>query len=334
MMASLFGRSRSMAFLFLFAASTGSTSTLFGQTAPAAAPAPAPAAAPAAAPGAASSEKLPAPEETILEDVNSVERTDVPIHMTYLPGTRGKETVPVILLHTFKGDRHEMEGLGLSLQRLGHAVFMPDLRGHGQSTNDLGTNRKLDAATMQPAQFGYMITRDMNCVKRYIVKKHNAGDLNADKIVIVGAEMGSVVAVNWAAVDWAAQDLQGIKQSKDVKALVLLSPTQSFKGLTIAQALSFEPINKIISVFEIVGAEDAAGLAQAKQIHQRLERARPKPTKPEEKTLFLAELKTRLIGSKLLGEKSLGVEQMIGEFIQLRVVDQVLPWKTRETVAN
>jgi len=284
----------------------------------------------AAAPAPTATKPAAAPQETIVENYLENEKTDVPIHLTYLPGSRGKETVPIILLHSFKGDRHEMEGLGLYLQSQGHAVIIPDLRGHGQSTTVLGTDRKLDANTMPPAHLTSMVTRDMNAVKRFIVSKHNAAELNVEKLGIVGAEMGAVVAVNWAALDWAAPDYPGRKQSKDVKALVLLSPTMAFKSLTIAQALNYPPIRDILSVFVITGAEDVNGSREARTIHSRLERARPKPTKIEEKTVFLEDtLKTKLTGAKLLGEKSLGVEQVIGQFIELRLVRDPSPWKDR-----
>jgi pimeloyl-ACP methyl ester carboxylesterase len=287
--------------------------------------------APAAAPAPVAGSKVPQPEEAIIEEVNSVEKTDVPIAITYLPGTRGKDTVPVVLLHMYKGDRHEMEGFGLYLQSQGHAVFMPDLRGHGQSTTVVGSDRKLDAASMAPPNYGFMITRDMDCVKRFIVKKHNNAELNADRLVLIGAEMGAQVAVNWAARDWAATDLQGLKQSKDVKAVVLLSPTMNFKSLSLTQALNFPPIQTQISFLLIAGAEDATSARDTRSIYGRLERARPKPAKPEEKTVFIIDeqLKTKLVGSKLLGEKSLGVDGVINEFITLRVVNQILPWKDR-----
>jgi pimeloyl-ACP methyl ester carboxylesterase len=225
-----------------------------------------------------------------------------------------------------------MEGLGLFLQQQGFAVFMPDLRGHGQSTVVNGSDRKLDAATMPPQNFPAMITHDLEAVKRFIVARHNAGELNVDKLCLVGSEMGAVVAVNWAAQDWSWPDLQGVKQSKDVRAVVMLSPPRQFKNLSLAQALTFPPIRDIISFFIIVGAEDLPGVATARSIAQQLERTRPKPTRVEEKTVFLqdTELKTKLIGSKLLGEKSLGVENVIAEFLKLRVVDQAFePWKAR-----
>lgn len=290
---------------------------------------PAPAAAPSTGKG---DDQVPEKIEAVATDYRRNTATDVPIHLTYLPGRNGKESVPVILLHMYKGDRHEMEGLGLSLQKQGFAVFMPDLRGHGQSTTVIGSDRKLDAATLLPQHFTAMIERDMEAVKRYIVARHDAGELNVDKLCLVGAEMGSVVAVNWAAQDWSWNDLQGIKQSKDVRALVLLSPLRQFKNLTIAKALAFPPIRDVLSFFIIVGAEDAAGVASARQIAQQLERSRPKPTKIEEKTVFLqdTDLKTKLVGSKLLGEKSLGIEGVIAEFLELRIANQTFePWKAR-----
>jgi hypothetical protein len=54
----------------------------------------------------------------------------------------------------------------------------------------------------------------------------------------------------------------------------------------------------------------------------------------EEKTVFLENtLKTKLVGTKLLGEASLGVDQYIAQFIELRLVNQPWPWKDR-TPAN
>jgi len=277
-------------------------------------------------------DKVPDKIEAVAVDYRRNTATDVPIHLTYLPGTNGKESVPVVLLHMHKGDRHEMEGLGLYLQKEGFAVIMPDLRGHGQSTIVTGSPRPLDAATLTPPQFTAMITHDMEAVKRYIVARHNEGQLNVDKLCLIGAEMGAVVAVNWAAQDWSWTDLQGVKQSKDVRALVLLSPQRQFKNLAISQALSFPPIRDVLSFFLIVGAEDATGVAAARTIAQQLERSRPKPTKIEEKTVFLqdTDLKTKLVGTKLLGEKSLGIESVIAEFLKLRVVNQAFePWKAR-----
>ena len=70
---------------------------------------------------------------------------------TYYPGTKDEESIPVILLHGFKGNRKDFtkedEGLAWFLQKnLGCAVIVPDLRGHGDSTKVriANSNRKED----------------------------------------------------------------------------------------------------------------------------------------------------------------------------------------------
>ena len=42
----------------------------------------------------------------------------------------------------------------------------------------------------------------MEAIKRFLMTKHNAGELNIDKLCVVGVEFG-LVAVNWAAHDWS-----------------------------------------------------------------------------------------------------------------------------------
>jgi pimeloyl-ACP methyl ester carboxylesterase len=274
----------------------------------------------------AKKEETPPPENFSITTKDGVQ-----LVLTYLAGTRGKESVPIVLLHMYKGNRHEMEGLGLFLQSKGHAVILPDLRGHGDSTVVIGSDRRLDAATMPVAQLTNMITQDMESIKKFIIEKHNAGALNVEKLTIVAAEMSVQVAVNWAAQDWAAIDLPTLKQSKDVKALVLLSPTMTFKTLSLTKPLAFPPIRDQVAFFLVAGAEDAPSAADARRIQQQLDRFRPKPTKIEDKTVFIEDtLKTKLVGSKLLGEKSLGVEEVIAEFIELRAASSGMnPWKAR-----
>jgi pimeloyl-ACP methyl ester carboxylesterase len=297
------------------------------QTAVPAAPA-APAAAPAAKPAATPSDKPLPPEQTSI-----VTRDGVQLHLTYFPSNRGKDAVPVILLHMFKGNRHEMEGLGLYLQKQGCAVVAPDLRGHGDSKLYLGKNQ-LEPDRIPPPQFANMVLIDMEAIKKFLIDKHNAGTLNVDKLCIVGAEMGASVGLNWAAQDWSAFDLPTLKQSKDVKAVVLISPRSSVKGLTLNKALAFDLFRSSIDAYLIAGAEDKESATEAKKIRDTLSRGRPKATKVSEETVFLTvdELKTKLVGTKLLGEQSLGVEGVIGDFINLRLAERPdLPWKERRT---
>ena len=124
-----------------------------------------------------------------------------------------------------------MEELAKFLQKEGHAVLVPSLRGHGNSVNVQGSGRKLLASTLNPAQFQLMVKQDMEACKAYLMAKNNAGDLNIEKLCVVGAEMGAIVAMNWAVEDWHWPVLTTGKQGQDVKALVLLSPPMAFHGI-------------------------------------------------------------------------------------------------------
>jgi pimeloyl-ACP methyl ester carboxylesterase len=276
---------------------------------------------------AAGAQKVPEPETVSLRTKDNVN-----IVATYMPSTKGKDAAVVILLHMFKGNRHDVEGLGKFLQSKGHAVIMPDLRGHGDSTTVEGFTRKLDAATMPATQFPLMVGQDLEAVKSFLVGQNNAAKLNIERLVVVGAEMSVPIAINWTLVDWAWPVLPALKQGQDVKALVLLSPTISYKTVNAAQAFTNaqSPVRDRIAVFFVAGAEDTTSAREAARLYEQLERIRPEPAKVEEKTIFLENtLKTKLVGTKLLGETSLGVEQYISQFIDLRVANQPWPWKDR-----
>ena len=99
-----------------------------------------PLAAPAWAQRASTEIEIPPPEK-----VSFTTKDGVQIRATYYPGVdaakRGKEIVPLVLLHDFKGSRNDMAPLAEYLQQLrddsgapiGYAVIAPDLRGHGES---------------------------------------------------------------------------------------------------------------------------------------------------------------------------------------------------------
>ena len=279
----------------------------------------------AAAPPA---DKQAPPEEVVLPTKDGVQ-----LAATYLPSSKGKDAVTIILLHMFEGNRHDVEGLGALLQQKGHAVIMPDLRGHGDSKTVTGLSRPLEAKTMPPNQFGLMVENDLETVKRFLVEKNNASQLNIEKLCIVAAEMSVPVAAAWTVRDWSWPVLPALKQGQDVKALVLLSPRGAFKTLNAAQACSNpkSPLRDKISILFVSGAEDVESTREAKRLYEQLQRVRPKPEKIEDATLFLEDtLKTKLEGTKLLGEPSLNVATLIDQFIELRLTKQLYPWRDRK----
>ena len=59
---------------------------------------------------------------------------------------------------------------------------------------------------------------DVDVCKSFLWQKNNDGELNIDKLVLVGDEMGATAAVNWAALDWSFEPVANIKQGKFAKA--------------------------------------------------------------------------------------------------------------------
>ena len=94
--------------------------------------------------------RLPAPIELMGNDW--VTSDGARLSATFYPGRETKDTVPVILLHMSEGDRKEYLELAPYLQEQGHAVLVPDLRGHGESEQ---------IRRMTPNQYYEMPYKDM-----------------------------------------------------------------------------------------------------------------------------------------------------------------------------
>lgn len=284
--------------------------------------------------------QLPPPEEVAV-------RTKEPggameLKGTFYPGSDGKNSVPIILLHMWKGSRADFASLVPILHEAGHAVLVPDLRGHGQSRRRLVTSPRgpgdqtLDAEKLTPADFADMVQYDLEAWKRFLLERNDAEALNIEKLCVVGAEMGAAVALNWAALDWSWPQYPGMKQGQDVKALVLISPPWNFRGLDVQKSVHHPVIRGTLSVLLLAGMEDPRSAADARRIYGILEKHRPKleDLPPGERTLFFGQLPTSLQGTRLLGVPGLNVESAIARFIEIRLVKQDYPWKKRLTKAN
>jgi len=309
--------------------------------------------------------KLP-PEESFRNDYPDVFTTadGVQLAGTYLPGAKGKETVPVILLHGYKGSSDDYNQLALSLQAAGHAVLVPDLRGHGDSTERINSTAVLDAASMPPAEFVRMVTGDMEALKNFLWMKNNKEELNIEKLCIVGADIGATVALNWAQLDWARPPIGYVKQGQDIKALVLISPVWSRHGLSLNTAMRAQPLTvrlvdpqlkrvlkdgrsiqtgtpvaldfrSQVAVMIVVGKLDRRVAADSKRLRSMLQRYHPEPPpndKTKKKDLLYGAFDTKLQGTKLLAA-GFGLDRHIARFIELFLVedqpDRSMPWSKR-----
>lgn len=255
----------------------------------------------------------------------------VGLYATFYPSTQGKKAVPVILLHGYQEDRRVFLPLAEFLQRQGHAVLVPDLRGHGDSKEQrLGVStRTIDAAKMGNEQFGRMVTYDMEALKKYLLEKNNNGELNLEKLCLVGSGMSALVAMNWAVLDWSWPVYPGLKQGQYVKALVLLSPPRSFRGLNVKPALENPNVRSLLSIYLIAGRGNAKAFDEIHRLHTALERFHPEVAKEQtlsKKELMIKGLETDLQGTKLLGSRGFITEGLIARFIEMRLVKQDFPW--------
>ena len=260
-----------------------------------------------------------------------------PIQRKDAPKAEKEDIVPVLLLHMAKGSGRDWRPLADSLQRAGHAVIVPDLRGHGKSTQVQrgGRTGRIDHATMRKEDYERMVTLDLERIKKFIIEKNNDGELNLRKLCVVGAEMGAAVAINWAALDWSWPPLATGPQGQDVNGLVLITPVWDYKGMSIVNATKQAGVQRAISTLIIVGSQDSDHVNDARRLHQMLSKFRKDYSKasPEEwekyQDIFLATPKTSLEGTKMLGERTLGVEQAILDFIRMRLVAKDVEWAER-----
>ncbi len=285
------------------------------------------------------------------EVVNFETNDGLQMEATYYGSLKGKDAVPVILLHGWKGNRTDMDGLALGLQQMGCAVIAPDLRGFGKSltikTADGATT--IDPSAVKVPHLEPMVKHDMQAVKKFLREKNNDGKLNLEKLCVVGADMGALVALNWASYDLSAPVLPNYKQGQDVKALVLISPQMNLLGANAAGALkdplilrNTDPNMPVpLSILIIAGAKGPSkSWTDAQALDKLFTRMRPnEPTDEKEidkKDYFFYPLKdTNLQGATILKTRELAPQaaNVIAAFIQMRLVDNKdsnLKWTMRK----
>lgn len=296
-----------------------------------------------ALPAAAQSRGAPPPEVVPL-----VTQDGVQLKITYFPsaerrGTAGaKQAAPVILLHDHKETRGVFSSLAQRLQATGSgegggpsfAAVTVDLRGHGDSTRQVFPNGEtitLDASKLRREDFLAMVVMDMAAVRSFLVGKNDAGELNLNKLCLVGSGMGASVAANWALQDWSWPPLAIGKQGQDVKAVVSISPRWTFNGLSFQLPMRDRQLKENLAWMLVYGAESTKVASDVRRIEKQLERFHPEASAAAGAPgrLQVVALQSKLQGSTLLRQIGAPIEDQIVGFLSEHVGKQQLPWINR-----
>jgi dienelactone hydrolase len=302
--------------------------------------------APKAAKGAKSAddEKDEIPEPVELKGAALMTKDGVALTATYYPSNQGKKAVPVVLLHSFNGDRQKFGDLGEYLQNLGYAVLSLDLRFHGKSTNQNGALAAIkQMRTLSPAEYVNMYVKDMEAVRSFLVKENDDGKLNLNALAIVGTEMGAAVAVHFAGYNncflpRVEPDLHRMP-SPDVKGLVLISPSPNIPpALSIIKGLgTYTALKSDLPMLILVGKEDHKAIKDADQIYKLIKPLHADSQDENQKqTFYYVRLPTKLQGAELFTDaaRELKVNEIIANFLRSCVVEPAYLWRPRRMPGN
>ena len=285
---------------------------------------------------AQNTQKRPGPPQTIAE--NQLISYDGPadgirLAATFYPGYADKETIPIILLHDWKGSRKDFEPLLKKLMPLGYAIMIPDLRGHGESTTRLvrdprsGRIRELSFTTddFNASQFSKMISKDMSAIRRFLVAQNNEGKLNLNRLILIGAGTGGNVAMEWSIVDWSNTNYSqaGMKNSRDTKAVVMLSPYLQAPGFNTSQSMINPILTSKLPIEVLVGQGDETRLEACDKLVKAFRRNKsPNEDDPMSERVWMIKVNTKKQGTDLLAydPSKLDVPDVINQFITEKVL--------------
>lgn len=253
----------------------------------------------------------------------------------------GKEVVPFILVHNWGRSRQDMQRFATYLQSQGHAVIVPDLRGHGESTVVKGMNEPLNHEDFKKKQ-ALSAVADIDQCKRFLMKKNNEGELNIDLLNVVAVGDSSHLAIAWAISDWSWPSLGSLKQGQDVKSLILFSPTAKFNG-SVLKKLAKSPLisgkkSTPLPMLVLWGNQAADGAAASEFV---TELRKHRPVASEEKDMatrwFTQDLFDYAAPTQWNGVQLAGMEQsrelwvFANNFVQQKVMvhKDRFPWRLR-----
>lgn len=286
---------------------------------------------PAVRPPAATKPGQKKPERPSPKVLSLVTADGVTLRTMYFPSDKGKEAVPVILLHEWQGQASPYAAIVKSLWDAGCAVIVPELRGHGGSKEQevAGRKREFDLSRMGKADVMSMITGDLEAVKKFLVEENNAQRLNLNALTLIGIREGAILASHWAVRDLNFPSVGSLKQGQDVKAMVLISPERIIKGLTLD-----ETVNDRLFVtlpFQIIVGSTSRQASDTQRYHKKLEGLKKRLARGEVNDLQYEVLNTSLDGPSLINDVPKVIDK-VKAFIETTMIANAgrIPWVPRQ----
>ena len=262
-----------------------------------------------------------------------------PIKITYYKHEGKRETPVVILLHSRLGDSRfwtttKPGGFADTLWGAGFAVIAVDLRKHGGSKMKTATGASKDAGDLKPEDYKRMVAFDLEAVKKFIYQEHEAQNLNMRKTGIVAPEMSAPIALNFAAIDWnrlpyddAPVPAMRTPRGQDIRAIILISPENSVKGIACTTALRTlrDPAKNIAFLF-CVGSKDKQDKGTTKKLYS-LVKGHAKTAKQR---IFFQEYPYNLRGMRLI-RNELPIKKHMLNFLKKFLLDLEDKWVDRKS---
>lgn len=256
------------------------------------------------------------------------------VHFTYWEGGDDEDTPIVVLLHGRNENRliWSARKTAQLLAQERYAVIAVDLRKHGETKAPEGAGGADKSSRVTKFDYERMVGMDLEAVKRFIYQEHQAKKLNMRKMAIVGSDMSTVVAMNYAALDWSKKPYDDAPtlatrtpRGQDTQAVVLLSPLESLSGLSVLNPIRFLRQTGMAAL--IMYGSDSGSRRTAAKIYQQMG---GENQDEENQRLYQQAFDIKLQGTGLLGQ-GIGTEKLLVGFLKLHLRDKEIPWKDRKS---
>jgi pimeloyl-ACP methyl ester carboxylesterase len=271
-------------------------------------------------------------EKVTFETVDEVE-----LHGTFYRSNQGIKAPCVLMLHDLSGDGtwKDWSALTSRLQKNGYAILQFDFRGYGMSTAvhpafwKAPDNGKMRGASLRrseihyrdlPASYLPVLVNDIAAARRFLDTQNDAKQCNSRNLILIGAQEGATLGALWLAAEWQRRPPRQNGQNlppygEDVAAAVWLSilPTLGHSRRPEFRVDKWlGPLRDRTPMFFFYGEEDRTASALAAELCDRVLHI---DVPPRPKSTGYKGLKTAAAGAGLLGQRSLGADDKILNYL-------------------